>query len=178
MNIDIFYFLNNFALQYLWLDKTIVFFAAIFGILLVLAAAFFLLFHHDKSITGRPFISIKQRIGETIIVFVAAGGAWVLAHLIKSIFETPRPFLLLKDVNLLLDYGGFDSFPSGHAMFFAALATSLFFYHKKFGIFFGIGAVLIGIARVIAGIHFPMDILAGYILGIAFAWVVYKLLKI
>lgn len=178
MNIQVFQFLNSFALQYPLLDKVIVFLATIFGVLLSLAVVFFLLFHQDKNVSGRLFKDVKQKIGEVLIIFIAAAGAWVIAHVIKSIVGAPRPFLLLENVNLLLDHGGFDSFPSGHAMFFGALATSLFFYHRKFSIIFGIGALLIGLARIIAGIHFPVDVLVGYILGGLLAWVVYSLIRI
>lgn len=179
LNITIFYFLNNIAFQCPWLDKLIVFFATIFGVLLALAAVFFLLFHQEKSIISRePFRGFKQRIVEILMVFIAAAGVWVIAQLIKTIVEAPRPFLLLENVNLLLDHGGFDSFPSGHAAFFAALAMIIYFYHRKVGILFFVSALLIGIARIIAGVHFPLDILGGYILGVAVAIVIYKIFKI
>jgi undecaprenyl-diphosphatase len=42
----------------------------------------------------------------------------------------------------------------------------VFFFHKKWSFLFFVGAVLIGIARVIAGIHWPIDILGGAIIGI------------
>ena len=179
MNLDIFYFFNSFALQNPLLDKIIVFLATIFGVLLVLAVVFFLLFHQEKSIfTKEPFRGLKQRIVEIFMVFIAAAGAWVIASFIKALIGAPRPFRLLDEVNLLLDYGGFDSFPSGHASFFAALAMTLYFYHRKAGIIFFAGALLIGIARIIAGVHFPLDILVGYALGGLLAWVVYRLIKI
>ena len=64
------------------------------------------------------------------------------------------------------------AFPSGHATFFMALAFALFFNHKKAGYVFILFALLIGIARIIAGVHFPVDILGGFILGFFIAFFV------
>ena len=64
------------------------------------------------------------------------------------------------------------SFPSGHATFFSALATALYFYHKRLGLWFGLGAVIIGLARIISGIHYPADILTGFGLGMLIAGLV------
>jgi undecaprenyl-diphosphatase len=64
------------------------------------------------------------------------------------------------------------SFPSGHATFFMALGFGIFFSHKKAGYVFIFFALLIGIARIIAGVHFPVDILSGFILGAIIAYLV------
>jgi undecaprenyl-diphosphatase len=58
-----------------------------------------------------------------------------------------------------------------------ALAFALFFSHKKIGYIFMFFAFLIGIARIIAGAHFPVDILGGFILGILTAYLVRFLSK-
>ena len=58
-----------------------------------------------------------------------------------------------------------SSFPSGHATFFMGLAVALFFIDKKIGYLFMFFALIIGLARIIAGAHFPVDILGGFILG-------------
>ena len=57
------------------------------------------------------------------------------------------------------------AFPSGHATFFAALAMYIFFLNKKAGYVFMISALLVGLARIAAGVHFPVDILGGFVLG-------------
>jgi undecaprenyl-diphosphatase len=50
--------------------------------------------------------------------------------------------------------------------------------HKKWGIVFFAGAILMGLARIIAGIHWPVDILVGALIGILSAWFVCKTFKI
>jgi membrane-associated phospholipid phosphatase len=46
-----------------------------------------------------------------------------------------------------------------------ALAFAVFFSHKKAGYIFICFAFLIGLARITAGVHFPVDIFGGFVLG-------------
>jgi undecaprenyl-diphosphatase len=87
-----------------------------------------------------------------------------LAYIFKFLIHTPRPFDAFTQVHSLIPESGF-AFPSGHATFFMALAVSIFFYHKKAGYVFMFFALLIGLARIAAGVHFPADILGGFVLG-------------
>jgi undecaprenyl-diphosphatase len=106
---------------------------------------------------------------------LAAGVAWLLAHLLKAVFPTPRPFQINGGVAAVvfpLTNGGF---PSGHAAAAFALALTVWRHHKKVGIVYLISACLIGLARVLANVHYPIDIVGGAILGIIVAFVVEKL---
>jgi len=100
--------------------------------------------------------------------------AWGASRAIKYFYPSPRPFEVFDNIKLLFTHGGGDSFPSGHATFFMALAIALSAYHKRLGIVYIFGALAIGLARVIAGVHFPIDIIAGYILGGIIGIAVYK----
>jgi undecaprenyl-diphosphatase len=153
MNSEIFYFFNNFALQNEWVDTFIIFLAIwliwwlIFGVIVL----FFLKKIKLKSITK---------------IFTITLIAWGLSKVIKIFCFSPRPFIELTDVKTLLTHGLNDSFPSGHATFSFALATAIYFYtNHKIGLLFILGATLIGLSRIIVGIHWPFDILAGAVLG-------------
>jgi len=56
-----------------------------------------------------------------------------------------------------------------------ALGTALFAYHKKLGAIYILGALAIGVARVVAGVHWPGDILAGWFLGAVIGWLAYSM---
>jgi len=155
MNETFFRYLNSFAGQYEWLDNVLVFGAETLGIFFLFGLVIFLFSHEHK----------RQGFNNVTVVLGAAFAAWILAKTIKYVYPLPRPFIELDNVIKLVDHGGIDSFPSGHATFFSAIATALYFYHKKIAIFYAIGALLIGISRVAAGIHWPLDVLAGYIIG-------------
>ena len=91
---------------------------------------------------------------------------FVFTEIIRYFYNRPRPFEILSNIYQLLEHSPGGSFPSGHAAFFFALATSVFFYRKIWGIIFFLAALSIGLARVSAGIHWPSDILAGAVVGI------------
>ncbi len=153
MNTEIFYFFNNFALQSEWLDTLIIFLAIwlvwwfIFGVI----ALFFLK---------------KIKLKSIVKIFTITLIAWGLSKIIKIFCFSPRPFIELTNVKNLLTHGFNDSFPSGHTTFSFALATAIYFYtNHKIGLLFLLGATLIGLSRIVVGIHWPFDILAGAILG-------------
>ncbi|KKP85071.1 MAG: Phosphoesterase PA-phosphatase releated protein [Parcubacteria group bacterium GW2011_GWD2_35_7] len=114
---------------------------------------------------------------ETILIFFSSAFAWFLAYVLKFLFHTQRPFDLFPNVVSLFPETGY-AFPSGHATFFMALAFALFFNHKKIGLSTQAGylfiffAFLIGASRIIAGVHFPVDILGGFVLGFFIAFFV------
>lgn len=177
MNQTLFHFLNNLALRSPAGDAVIIFMATTFSTITILAVLAFLLFHKDKISTfGHPmsktWMAFRRRLSEVALIFFSAGTAWVLVQVLKYIFHQPRPFLILDNVRLLFEHGGYNSFPSGHATFFAALATAVFLRHRRAGLILWVGALLIGLARVVSGVHFPADILAGFVLGaiIPFLW--------
>ena len=121
------------------------------------------------------FLNLKQKWIEIVLVFFSGIVAWFLAYILKNVFMTSRPFLALPDVTPLWVESGF-AFPSGHATFFMALGFAIYLTHKKIGYIFISFAILIGLARIIAGVHFPVDILGGFILGIIVAYLVKHLL--
>jgi undecaprenyl-diphosphatase len=99
---------------------------------------------------------------------VSAGVARLLiAEVVRFFYDRPRPFEVIEGVHQVIEHGGGGSFPSGHAAFFFTLATVISVYYPKTGIFFFASAILIGIARVSAGIHWPSDIVFGALIGIA-----------
>ena len=171
MNNKIFFFFYNLAHQSLFLSKFFVFLADVFPYLVVLLAGIFLLFHHDVLPSKNPFKAFAQKWKEIFIVFFSAVFAWLVSEIMKVIFHTTRPFLAFQNVPSLIPETGF-SFPSQHTTFFTALALAIFFSHKKVGYVFMFFAVLIGLARIAVGVHFPIDILGGFILGTLIAYLV------
>ncbi len=97
----------------------------------------------------------------------------VFTELIHFFWNRPRPFQILHDMHQLVAHESSGSFPSGHAAFFFAIAMSVFFYSRKWGIFFFIIAAYMGIGRIEAGLHWPSDILGGALVGIFSAWIIH-----
>lgn len=171
MNQTIFYFFYNFSYQSIFFDKLVIFLAVTFPYVVIILAGLFLLFHHEILQAENPFRVFLEKKKEIFIIFFSCGSAWIASLILKSLFHVSRPFLILPDVYPLFVKNTF-SFPSEHAMFFSALAFSIFFLHKKAGYVFMFFALIIGLARIVAGVHFPVDILGGFILGGIVAYLV------
>ena len=178
MNEKIFYYLNNLSGQSVLFDRVILFLSDNFGYFLIIASFLFLLLHHDvKRQYPNNQKRFRQRVKEIIIMLGSTFLAWALVLIVKKMFNNPRPFILYPDIQTLFIYGGEDSFPSGHAAFYGALAVSIFAYHKRVGFVFAVGALLVGLARIIAGVHFPLDILMGFIFGASVSVLVYYTIR-
>lgn len=149
--------LNGLAGQSPLLDGIIVFFASYLAYILVAVFLAFLLY---SSYVRREKLEIL--VVTAISVVVARG---VITELIRFFYHRPRPFSELPEMRQLIDTTSW-SFPSGHATFFFAMATAVYLYNKKWGIGFFIAAVLIAVSRVIAGIHYPSDVIGGALIGI------------
>ncbi len=105
-----------------------------------------------------------------IIVFVPAiFNRLVVTELIRLFVHSTRPFIALHAMPLVsvAEREWHGSFPSGHAIFLFSLATSVWLYNKRFGVALYVLALAVGIARAFALVHWPMDIFAGAVLGIA-----------
>lgn len=127
---------------------------------------------------------IKFIIFAGLSVFIARV---IFTEIIRYFYYIPRPFVN-SDIVPLISHEATGSFPSGHAAFFFALATAVALYLCKtesctcawarvWAALFFLGAIFISIARVIAGIHWPLDILAGAVIGVISSVLVAKFFK-
>lgn len=113
---------------------------------------------------------------ETIITTITVFIAWSVSVILKFFIDAPRPFVTDGMENIFLVHSN-TSFPSGHATIFFALATAIFLYSKKVGYLFFIFAILISLSRIIAHIHYPLDIFAGTVIGILVGYFVHKYIR-
>ncbi|WP_427911416.1 phosphatase PAP2 family protein [Ramlibacter sp. MMS24-I3-19] len=67
--------------------------------------------------------------------------------------------------------GKLSSFPSDHAVLFFALVTGLFFVSRALGVFALLySIVMVALPRMYLGLHYPTDLLAGALIGVAICW--------
>lgn len=114
-----------------------------------------------------------------ILAIISSLIALALALVIGSFYYDPRPFVIDHFIPLI-PHSPDNGFPSDHTLFGMVAAATMFIYHRKIGILLGILAILVGIARVIAGIHHPIDIIGGVLIAFAatsIAWLILKVLS-
>ena len=168
MNIDLYLFnqINGLAEKSACLDSAAIFFARYFEYFLIFCLFLFLIKNAKKY-----WPMVVKSFSAAVLARL------VIVNVIRWFWPRPRPFVE-NHINLLFSYNPAEpSFPSGHAAFYFAIATIVYFYNKKAGTLFFIASFLISFARVFSGIHWPSDILAGALVGIFSGWLINKIFK-
>ncbi len=170
MNNSIFFFFYSLAHQSKIFDSLIIFLAVYFIYIAIISAGIFLLFNYKVLPSRNPIKEFRNGWKDFVPASLSVIVAWFFNKFIaKIIFHVLRPFVVFSQVRPLFPETGF-AFPSGHSAVASALAFALFYTNKKIGYVFMFFALLIGVSRVVSGVHFPADILAGFIEGFIIAY--------
>ena len=145
-------------------DFLIKFFGDYFFYITLLAVAYFV------------YKSRKDTLRQIKLYILTLFLAFVVSSIIRFFFHRPRPFLAFS-LQHLIDNSAY-SFPSMHTILIFALATTVYFFNKKISYFLYISGLLIGLARIAGGVHYPSDIAGGTILGITTSIALYLFCKI
>lgn len=156
MDQKLFLFLSGFSGQSAWFDELIYFCAVWLPWVVVFSLLLWILLQKNWS-----------EIIKGILVLFVAGLVWWLASLFKYTYFSPRPFMeLFQNKPLFTTDVWWDSVPSGHAVLFGALAgASLILKNKTISFVLLVSSIIIALARVMAGVHWPSDIIIGLIFG-------------
>ncbi len=128
----------------------------------------------------------KKEVGQKLALVVSAMNVWL--PMIKSLVLRPRPYMeypgrvkaeaLPEKGASALDVAAQGySFPSMHSASIPALYFTLAKEAKKKWLWL-VAAVLtvsVGVSRSVAGMHYPTDVMAGWILGFAVIWIFTRL---
>lgn len=154
LDIKVFYFLNKDLMNPVFDLIMPVITNEIFITLPVLAVVLYFLFKGSRRVR----LSIICMI---VAVLLADAVAY---RLIKPYFGRLRPCDILPGVHVLAQAGRF-SFPSNHAANMMALSVIAVYFYRKYGWLVFAAALLVGYSRIYVGVHYPLDVLAGFILG-------------
>lgn len=97
------------------------------------------------------------------------------ARILKKNIKRSRPCAVEEtetfSARMLTSRRGSRSFPSNHAANTAAFASSITFAAGiKFGWPLVLASFLVGYSRVYCGVHYPFDVLTGWLIGTVFGW--------
>jgi undecaprenyl-diphosphatase len=163
----VYHHLNLFVLRHEWL-------ADFFGWIeaaapIVLASATVLLW-----LLARPGSDRKWKLASTAAL-ASAGLALLVNQAIADMWDRARPFQDHAGVHTWVARSHDPSFPSDHASAAFAIAFAVLFFDGLAGILFVAAAALIAVGRVVVGVHYPGDVIAGAAVGLACAVLVCKL---
>ena len=115
-----------------------------------------------------------------VSAFLSAATGAVAASAFAFLLPMSRPFLASSDqiLPLISVMNPFGSLPSGHTATMVAFGFGLFFAGRKSGIVYAMLGVVIGFARVAAGVHYPSDVLVGIVFGIVSGGVVHQVFRL
>jgi len=177
LDLIIFCWLNSFAFLHQGTDAIVLLFAGKLAYIVVAGLSLFGIFSlmpiFPRAVLARAR-NIEMIVGALVAGAIARFG---IVEIVRFFWDRARPFEVLAHIQQLLDHDREGSFPSGHAAFFFALAAFISFYYPRTSILFFTAAAAISVSRVIGGIHWPSDIIAGALVGILTSFICRALLQ-
>lgn len=174
LNVDLFYFFNH-NLQNPVFDAIMPIVTHFGGFrVLVVVLILIIVYAHLKQ------KKTLKRI--TILALIAFLCSDIVTAILKHLIHEPRPFVTLDNVHLLITEDDPLSFPSGHTTSTFAFATFYILnmkelakkHYKVIDAALILFAITIPLSRMYVGVHYPGDVLAGAIIGIAGAFLINK----
>ncbi|MDE1970573.1 MAG: phosphatase PAP2 family protein [Patescibacteria group bacterium] len=151
-------YLNGFVNRTSFMNALLVFITNDLGYLLIIGALWYSYQSYKKGegIRAFLFLSLSALLSRLIIT-----------EGIRLVWHRPRPFLAISSLHLIIPPPLSASFPSGHAAFYGALAGGMYVLHRKIGAWYFVFAASIALSRVVLGVHYMSDIIAGGVV----AWI-------
>jgi undecaprenyl-diphosphatase len=113
--------------------------------------------------------AVYRRWGVFALTVIAVALADWSATGLKALIGRPRPPVRYAEPKTLVPLPHDASFPSGHAATSFAAATMLSLSFPRFAPFLYVLAVAVAFSRVYVGVHYPLDVLGGAVLGVTVA---------
>lgn len=98
---------------------------------------------------------------------------YLVGKLATLLYYNERPFAVGNFTPLVAHIAD-NGFPSEHTLLSAAIASIIYFFNKKLGTFLFLLAFLVGIARVLAGVHHVLDITGSIVIAATVSWMLHK----
>lgn len=151
---------NKFAIHTHWLHGFMKYYAG-YGI--VVFAILLLIAWWQARSTGNPPKAVAAVAWAGIGTLVAYGVGQIIGHAVRR----PRPFTVFTHAEVLVHKANDFGFPSDHAVVAGAVTAGLFLVNRRLAIVSTVLAVVMAVARVYVGVHYPGDVAAGLIVGTA-----------
>jgi undecaprenyl-diphosphatase len=119
-------------------------------------------------------VSRHHKVQFALAVLLATLIAIILDKIAGKLYYDPRPFVS-HSIKPLVEHAADNGFPSEHTLFGVTLSTVTYFFSKKLGTAAFVIAVIVGLSRIAAHVHSPIDIAGATAIGLISGWTGYKL---
>ncbi len=120
---------------------------------------------YGATILGRVAMSQWRELGVLVLVPALS---FVAVSVFRKIYNAPRPYEMYGFEPLIPKKTLGKSFPSRHVFSIFVIAVTVGHYYPEACIGLGLAGVMLGALRVVSGVHFPRDVVAGGAVGIFF----------
>ncbi|MED4730911.1 undecaprenyl-diphosphatase [Aneurinibacillus migulanus] len=162
-NIDAFRLINDLGKQYPYLNPVIVFLAEYMLYFLCLSIVVYWFTRTNKN---------RMMVIQAVIAFILAE---ILGKIAGQFHSHYQPFAVLPHVNQLIEHDIDNSFPSDHTILFFSVCISFWLVRKKGEWLWLMLPCCVAISRIWVGVHYPIDVITGALLGVISALFVYWL---
>jgi undecaprenyl-diphosphatase len=114
-----------------------------------------------------------RRVAAALWAPVGALAAIGLNLVVGAAVAEPRPYTVLPHALVLVARSSDFSFPIDHAVMAGAVTAGVLLTHRVLGLVTAVLAALMAATRVYVGAHWPLDVVAGLLLGAAVVVVTY-----
>ncbi len=117
-------------------------------------------------------VTEKSRPVEQLVRFVLVHAlTFVAGSAVRARLNAPRPYEILQLPPIAHKDTKGKSFPSRHVFSAAVISAALFYLHPHLGLLFMGVAVLQAVNRVLMGVHWLSDVVAGLLFGWLCGWI-------
>lgn len=104
-------------------------------------------------------------------LLIVPGISFIILSFFRKKINAPRPYEKLNIEPIIPKSTVGQSFPSRHVFSVFVIAMTLYYISPAIGISLMLVGIIVGIVRVLGGVHFPRDVIAGAVIGIFLSFI-------
>ncbi|HWZ65566.1 MAG TPA: phosphatase PAP2 family protein [Patescibacteria group bacterium] len=116
----------------------------------------------------------KQKLRMVLFGIIAMATAFAMAKFAGMFYFDPRPFVT-QNIAPLFPHVADNGFPSDHTLLTATIAVIIYSASKKLGLVLMAMAIIVGLSRILAHVHSPIDIVGSLAFAVASGLLAYYL---